>query len=196
MATTSASRPVPGSVLPAAELPLVGGGSVSVGRPSAGFECQLAITYRGIHCPLCKKYVESLKETAAAFAALGIELVVLSADTKDQAEAFEADTGLTASETPIKLAYGLTIEHAYKLGLFVSSRMAHELPFGEHLFPEPGLHLTYGDGRLWIVDISNAPFSRPDLKALAAGLSFAVKNSYPPRGTRLEDGTVVGAPSA
>ncbi|MEM9497600.1 MAG: thioredoxin peroxidase, partial [Pseudomonadota bacterium] len=38
-------------------------------------------------------------------------------------------------------------------------------------------------GNLHIVDISNAPFSRPDLEALAGGLEFIRANDYPIRGT-------------
>jgi hypothetical protein len=38
------------------------------------------------------------------------------------------------------------------------------------------------DGLLQVLDISNAPFSRPDLASLAKGLKFVRDNNYPIRG--------------
>lgn len=38
-------------------------------------------------------------------------------------------------------------------------------------------------GELQIIDVSNAPFSRPDLKMLLSGLKFVIANDYPIRGT-------------
>jgi hypothetical protein len=38
------------------------------------------------------------------------------------------------------------------------------------------------EGLLQVVDISNAPFARPDLAGLAKGLKFIRDNDYPIRG--------------
>jgi len=50
-------------------------------------------------------------------------------------------------------------------------------------FSEPALFLVNPDGILQIIDISNAPFSRPDLPTLLDGLEFLFVNKYPIRGT-------------
>ncbi len=43
--------------------------------------------------------------------------------------------------------------------------------------------MTNPEGRLQVVDISNAPFARPDLETLANGLAFVQQKDYPIRGT-------------
>lgn len=50
-------------------------------------------------------------------------------------------------------------------------------------FPEPGVFVINPEGRLQIIDISNAPFARPDLAALLTGLKFIQAKDYPIRGT-------------
>jgi hypothetical protein len=40
-----------------------------------------------------------------------------------------------------------------------------------------------GDGNIQILDISNAPFARPDLEGLLNGIKFVRDNDYPIRGT-------------
>ncbi|WP_292456148.1 hypothetical protein [Methylibium sp.] len=37
-------------------------------------------------------------------------------------------------------------------------------------------------GDTQIIDISNAPFARPDLKSLLKGIQFVMSNDYPIRG--------------
>jgi hypothetical protein len=38
-------------------------------------------------------------------------------------------------------------------------------------------------GKIQIVDVSNAPFARPDLNGLVKGLGFIQQKQYPIRGT-------------
>lgn len=53
-----------------------------------------------------------------------------------------------------------------------------------HPFAEPGLFVINVEGKIQIIDISSAPFARPELKALADGLAFIrdPENNYPIRG--------------
>jgi hypothetical protein len=39
------------------------------------------------------------------------------------------------------------------------------------------------DGRLYLIDIANMPWARPDLETLMPKAKFAVENNYPARGT-------------
>jgi hypothetical protein len=55
----------------------------------------------------------------------------------------------------------------------------------DHNFAEPGLFVINGDGQVQVVDLSNNPFSRPDLEVIVSGLEWirAPENNYPIRGT-------------
>ena len=67
------------------------------------------------------------------------------------------------------------------LGLYISDPRSEKET--DHPFAEPGVFVTNAKGEIQIIDISNAPFARPELEALANGLSFIRKNDYPIRGT-------------
>ena len=49
-------------------------------------------------------------------------------------------------------------------------------------FNEAGVDVN-ADGNIQILDISNAPFARPDLEGLLKGIKFVRDNDYPIRGT-------------
>jgi len=50
-------------------------------------------------------------------------------------------------------------------------------------FPELGLFVVNPQGQAHIIDISNAPFARPDLEGILNGLKFIKERGYPIRGT-------------
>ena len=68
-----------------------------------------------------------------------------------------------------------------ELGLYVSAPRSEAET--DRPFAEPGVYVVNSDGNVQIVDISNAPFARPDLAAIAKGIAFVKNNGYPPRGT-------------
>ncbi len=165
----------PGAAFPVTAVPRLGGGEITLGRPATG-DWQLIVVYRGLHCPLCKKYLPTLEAAAPELAAIGIEAVAVSGDPEAKAAAMVAETGLT-----LPMGHGLTIPQMTALGLFISDpRSAQET---DRPFPEPGVFVVNDAGALQIVDISNAPFARPDLAKLTAGLKFVRENAYPIRGT-------------
>ena len=53
-----------------------------------------------------------------------------------------------------------------------------------HDFPEPALFVLDPTGRAHIIEVSNAPFVRPDLDGIANGLGFIQAKAFPIRGTR------------
>ena len=66
-------------------------------------------------------------------------------------------------------------------GLYISEpRSAQET---DRPFAEPGLFVVNPEGKLHIVDISNAPFARPDLAQIAGAIGFIQEKDYPIRGT-------------
>ena len=161
-----------GTNMPEISLPKVGGGTIKLGGPG---RWQLLVVYRGKHCPLCNKYLTRLQELKPEFDTAGIETVAVSTDPREKAEAQASALGLD-----LPVAYDLSIAQARDLGLYISNpRTPQET---DAPYAEPGTFLINPDGHLQIVDISNAPFSRPDLAALLRGIAYIRENGYPIRG--------------
>jgi hypothetical protein len=97
-------------------------------------------------------------------------------DTQEKAEKAKADWGLDK----VDVAYGLDMETAKKWGLYISTSIKEA---ENDIFSEPGLMWIRADGRLYLIDIANMPWARPDLETLMPKAKFAVENNYPARGT-------------
>lgn len=164
----------PGEPLPQITVPRLDGGEMTLGVNSAR-DWQAIIVYRGKHCPICHQYVQELEDQLSAFAEAGVEVVLVSADDKDKAQAFADDTGTSAP-----VAYGLSVEQMGQLGLYMSDPRSPQET--DHVFPEPAVFVINDQGNLQIVDIANAPFVRPDLARLAKGIAFVRDKDYPIRG--------------
>jgi peroxiredoxin len=164
-----------GQPFPQVDMPKLGGGTLTLGRPvSAGW--QLIFVYRGLHCPICKGYLTELEGKLAEFTQTGIEVVVISGDPEAKAARMVEETGLTAP-----MGHDLTVPQMRALGLYVSTPRSEKET--DRPFPEPGLFLINPDGNLHMVDISNAPFLRPDLEKLPARIAYVLDKDYPIRGT-------------
>lgn len=166
-------KPVAGQPLPTITVPRVGGGTLRIGGDG---RWQLTVVYRGAHCPLCRRYLKTLDGLLEQFAAIHTEVIAVSGDPREKAKAEAAEEGWR-----FPVGYDLTPAQMRALGLYISDpRSPAET---DRLFPEPALFVVNPSGLLQIVDISNAPFARPDLQALLNGLSFAQERQYPIRGT-------------
>jgi peroxiredoxin len=165
-----------GQAFPKTNVERIGGGAMTLGTPEAGRDWQLGVVYRGLHCPLCKKYLAQLNDLAGQFHELGVDVVAVSGDPQEKAQAMVAEKDLT-----LPVGYGLSIAQMTALGLYISDpRSAQET---DRPFPEPGLFVVNEKGNIQILDISNAPFARPDLESLLGGIKFVRANDYPVRGT-------------
>ena len=165
-----------GEAFPQQQVDLLGGGTLTLGQPRGGHDWQMVVVYRGAHCPICKKYLAQLDGMTADFTALGVDVVAVSGDPEDKAQrmAEEADVGLA-------IGYGLSVAQMRALGLYVSAPRSPQET--DRPFPEPGLFVINGQGAVQIVDVSNAPFARPDLAMVLNGLRFIRDKDYPVRGT-------------
>jgi hypothetical protein len=67
------------------------------------------------------------------------------------------------------------------LGLYISHPRSDAETYRD--FPEPALFVVNPKGEAQVIDISNAPWVRPDLTRIAAGIAYIQKNDYPIRGT-------------
>ena len=137
---------------------------------------RLLADYRGKHCPICKRYLKTLDGLLDDFRAAGVAVAAVSADPREKAE---ADVAEQAWRFPV--GYGLTIEQMRSLGLYISDpRSSQET---DRPFSEPGLFLVNPASNAQIIDVSNAPFARPDLQMILNGVKTIIEKSYPVRGT-------------
>lgn len=164
-----------GERLPEVTVSRLGGGDMQLGRPVDDHDWQMVVVYRGKHCPICKTYLAELERTAPEFAKAGVGVIAVSGDPEDRARVFTDEIGVT-----FPVGYGVTVDQMKVLGLYVSEPRSEKET--DRPFAEPGVFVINADGLLQIVDISNAPFARPDLAGLAKGLKFIRDNDYPIRG--------------
>lgn len=167
---------MPGNQAPDLSLPLVGGGIWTLADQSPE-AVTMVIVYRGYHCPVCKDFLaDQLDPLVKEFEAAGVSVVAVSMDTEERAIKAKDEWGLP--NTPI--AYGMTEETAREWGLYISSSIKE---VEAQTFAEPGTFWIKPDGSLYLIDIANMPFARPDLKLLLAKVP-AVGAGYPARGTK------------
>jgi len=162
-----------GQAMPEIKVPSIGAGEMAIGGKG---RWQLVVVYRGKHCPICSTYLKGLDEIKEQYAAHGAEIVVLSGDPKEKAEAAKEEWGLS-----FPLGYDLSVADMQRLGLYISNPRSPQET--DRPFPEPALFLVNPEGAIQVIDISNAPFARPDLAMVAKGLGFIVEKGYPIRGT-------------
>ncbi|WP_370401860.1 peroxiredoxin-like family protein [Sulfitobacter sp. JB4-11] len=165
-----------GTAFPATTLPALGGGTLTLGRTAGAQDWQLVVVYRGLHCPKCKAYLAKLEELLPGYHAEGVEVVAVSGDPQEKAQAMADEVGLS-----MPVGHDLSIAQMNALGLYISDPRSPQET--DRPFPEPGTFVINADGALQIVDISNAPFARPDLEGLLGGIRFIRANDYPVRGT-------------
>ncbi|MFN2327911.1 MAG: redoxin domain-containing protein [Chromatocurvus sp.] len=112
----------------------------------------------------------------ADFSKMDVQIVAVSTDPEEKARKFAVESGLD-----IEVAYGLSLEQARALGLYISTPLCDAET--DKLFAEPGLFLIRPDGGLHFVEISSAPFCRPDLAMIKMGVGVIQNKDYPARGT-------------
>ena len=159
---------------PITPLKTLGGNDVTLGKPQSN-RWQLVVVYRGLHCPICKKYLGQLNDMKKEFEKFNVQIITVSTDPEEKARIFADEVGLD-----IDVAYGLTIKRARELGLYISTPL--DSTETDQPFAEPGLFLIRPDGGLHVVEVSSAPFCRPDLAFIKMGVEYVVEKNYPPRG--------------
>lgn len=167
-----------GDGFPSLTATLLDGSTVKLGEPKGDATWQAVFVYRGKHCPLCTRYLNDLENYKQQFADAGVDILAVSADSKEQLEMH-----LEKLNISFPIAYGLTEEQMKELGVYISLPRSEQET--DHNFAEPGLFVVNEKGQLHVVDLSNNPFVRPELGALASGLNWIRNpdNNYPIRGT-------------
>ena len=167
-------KPKSGALFPRFALDRMGGGTVVIGGEREHW--QLVIVYRGRHCQPAKPFLAGLNQMTADFAERNIDVVAISADQHERAEADVKEFSWT-----FEVGYGLTLETMRAMGLYISEpRYAQET---DGPYAEPALFALSPRGTAEIIDIANAPFSLPDLGGVLSGIKFIQNRDYAPGGT-------------
>jgi len=170
---------LPRHPVPALNAPLTTGGRFVLGA-APGERFDLIVFYRGLHCPICAKYLMELERLAPEFAQRGVNIIAVSSDDgergKQMAEKVKADV--------VKFGWGLDLKCARQWGLYISaSRGKTSLGIEEPaLFSEPGVFLVRPDGTLYYGAVQTMPFARPQFQDLLGAIDFAIAKDYPARG--------------
>jgi peroxiredoxin len=140
----------------------------------------LLVFYRGLHCPICLKYLLELGRLQGDFEQRGVKVIALSTDTAERAQAM-ADK---VKAPGLRFGHSLPLQTARNWGLYIStSRGTTSIGIEEPaLFAEPAVYLVRPDGTLYYGAVQTMPFARPHFDELLAAIDFAVAKNYPARG--------------
>lgn len=136
--------------------------------------------YRGLHCPVCARYLADLAAHLEAFAERGFSAIAISADPQDRARAMAEKIGSPA----LRIGCGLALSKAREWGLYLStSRGTTSIGIEEPaIFSEPGLFVVKPDQTLYCGAVQTMPFARPPFRELVGALDFVIQHDYPARG--------------
>jgi peroxiredoxin len=170
---------VPRLPVPPLSVELVRGGRLTIGEhPPAAFD--LLVFYRGLHCPICVKYLLELERLSPEFAGRGVRVTALSSDTQDRARQM-ADK---VQAQGVQIGWGLSLDTARQWGLYITaSRGKTSVGIEEPaLFNEPGVFLVRPDASLYYAAVQTMPFARPPFQDLLSAVDAAITRDYPARG--------------
>ena len=140
----------------------------------------MLVFYRGLHCPICLKYLTELESSLQSFSDAGVNTIAISSDTEERAQ----KTAEKSKLENLTLAYGLTVEQAQEWGLHRSAGKGKTSIGIEEPdeFSEPGLFLVKPDNTLYWSSISTMPFARPNFAEILGAVKWVTDNDYPARG--------------
>jgi peroxiredoxin len=170
---------VPRQPTPDLVVPLVNGAQFALKTESVE-QFQLIVFYRGLHCPICAKYLIELERLVPEFEKRGVKVLALSSDKLDRAAAMAEKI----KATHLRIGYDLSLQNAREWGLYISaSKGKTSIDIEEPaLFSEPGIFIVRADGTLYYASTQTMPFARPSFQDLVAAVDFAISKNYPARG--------------
>lgn len=168
------NRPTPRQPVPALRVSTTAGETwdLAARKPS---QFTMVVVYRGLHCPICKTYLKNLEARVDDFIARGVDVIAVSSDSRERAEAARQQWGLDK----LTVGYGLSVASAREWGLYVSRAIKESEP---DQFAEPGIFIVRPDRTLYWASISTMPFARPSFGDILGAIDIVVKNNYPARG--------------
>ncbi|MEM7102919.1 MAG: peroxiredoxin-like family protein [Bacteroidota bacterium] len=168
------SRPTPEHKAPGLRFPLLGGNQWDLNDQDPK-SFTLIVFYRGLHCPLCKKYLRQLEDLLPDFEERGVNVIAVSMDSEKRARLSRKNWELSS----IDLGYQLNLETAKSWGLYISKGVKEGEP---EIFSEPGLFLVDNAQNVYYSSMSSNPWGRPYLPSFVKAVDYIVKTGYPARG--------------
>ena len=169
----------PRQTVPPLNLATLDHGAYDLAAESPG-HFSLIVFYRGLHCPICAKYLVELGRLLPDLAARGVAVIVASTDNAERTR----DMAKKVNVAELRFGHGLSLAAARTWGLYISAgRGKTSIGIEEPaLFAEPAVYLVRPDGTLFYGAVQTMPFARPHFDELMGAIDFAVAKSYPARG--------------
>jgi peroxiredoxin len=170
---------IPRLPVPALQVETVAHGTFDLSTDTSS-KFTLLVFYRGLHCPICTKYLIELERAIPEFEKRQVRVITISSDDRERA----IDMAKKVKATQLPFGYGLSLKTAKEWGLYISEgRGKTSIGIEEPArFSEPGVFLTKPDGTLYYGSVQTMPFARPNFTDLIGAIDFAVANDYPARG--------------
>jgi len=170
---------MPRQPVPPLSVPTLAHGAFELANESP-LNFTLLVFYRGLHCPVCHKYLLELARLLPEFDKRGVGVLALSSDSPERGQAM-ADKLATPA---LRMGHSLPLATARQWGLYLStSRGVTSIGIEEPaLFAEPGVFLVRPDGTLFWGAVQTMPFARPLFSELLAAVDFVLAKNYPARG--------------
>jgi peroxiredoxin len=170
---------IPRQATPALMVPTLQHGTFDLSADGAE-HYTLIVFYRGLHCPICMKYLLELSRLVPEFEKRGVKVIALSSDTKERT----AQMAEKINAPGLRMGYGLELNVARQWGLYIStSRGLTSIGIEEPaLFSEPAVYIVKPDTTLYYGAAQTMPFARPNFSDLLGAIDFALAKNYPARG--------------
>jgi len=168
------TRPTPKHPAPELNIPLLDGTQWKLADQQPE-HFTLIIFYRGLHCPLCKKYLQQLHELLTDFNERGVSVIALSMDTEKRARLSRQKWELSH----LAMGYSLSEDMARSWGLYISAGVKDGEPA---VFSEPGLFLVDKKGLVYYASTTSNPWGRPYLASFVKAVDYIIHSGYPARG--------------
>jgi peroxiredoxin len=169
----------PRQAIPPLEVASLDGGTWKLSEQSPE-NFTMVVFYRGLHCPICGRYLRDLDRKIDEFAKRGVEVIMISTDGEERARQAKETWELEN----VTVGYGLDLETARAWGLYVSSGIGKTSIGIEEpaLFNEPGTFMVRPDGTLYFGTVQTMPFARPNFGEILQAVDFVLAKNYPARG--------------
>ena len=168
------NRPTPKQNAPDLEFPLLDGTSWNLADQNPQ-SFTLVIFYRGLHCPICKKYLQQLQDLLPEFEERGVNVVAVSMDSEKRARLSRSKWELPH----LQMGFELPKETATTWSLYLSTGVKEGEP---EVFSEPGLFLIDNTNQVYYSSITSNPWGRPYLPSFVKAVDYIVQSGYPARG--------------
>lgn len=175
---------LPRQPVPTLQVPTLAHGTFTLSEDQAP-NFTLVVFYRGLHCPICHKYLLELGRLLPEFDKRGVKVIAVSSDVRERAQAMADKLDAPA----LRVGYELGLAHAREWGLYLSgSRGTTSTGIEEPaVFSEPGVFIVRADGTLYYGAVQTMPFARPHFDELVSALDFVLAKDYPARGEYVLD---------